>query len=372
MEDRRLLKSQARPFGELLKGQAMKTRAIRFITLTLTGFAAMARGAPPSAPTASELLDKFAKAQDQITSFVAKGEESMTGSSLDYRSRFEMRFDGRRVSDRTWSWGKVTPQRQWSREDPQYLSHLRGVGDTQYEYQYVSRTDLGRVLAAKPIRRPGPDCVTPLNLAYLWNDLNRVDVSMREAGPALRLREKMESAGWVPSPCYVLEARTPRGHYTLWLDPVHGYQMAKAELRQSPGDLVRTNHLKGNVLSLVRRVRFEQVSGIWVPMEAEKFSQHDAAAGSWTSEWHFKLTQFILNPDHDRLGSFVPDDIREGAGVFYQAALGDRRVINGVWRKGQIVGTDGSLLKDVMKDAIGAKQEMHQAEPTQGVPTNKR
>jgi hypothetical protein len=211
-----------------------------------------------------------------------------------------------------------------------------------------------------------------LNLFYLWNDPDRVDVSMREAGPALRLREKMEVAGWVSSPCYVLEARTSRGRYTLWLDPAHGYQMAKAELRQSPGDLVGTNRLKGNVLSLVRRVRFEQVAGIWVPMEAEKFSQHDDAAGGGTSEWHYKITEFILNPDHQRLRSFAPDDIREGAKVSYQATPDDRRLINGVWRKGEIVAEDGSLIKDVMKDAIAAKQETHQAEPIQGVPAKKK
>lgn len=352
----------------------MKTRVIQFVTLTLTSFAALAAGAPASSPTASELLDKFAKAQDQITSFIAKGEETTTGTGngLGYRSRFEMRFDGRRVCDRSWSWGQVTRERKWSKEDPWYLSHLRGVGDTQYEYQYASKTDLGHVFATKPRRRLVPECVTPLNLFYLWNDPDRVDVSMREAAPALRLRERMEPAGWVPSPCYVLEARTSKGHYTLWLDPAHGYQMAKAELRQSPGDLVGTNRLKGNVLSLVRRVRFEQVAGIWVPMEAEKFSQHDAAAGGGTSDWHYKLTEFILNPDHERLRSFVPDDIREGAEVSYQGAPGDRRVIKGVWRKGQIAGADGSLIKDVMKDVTGGKPEMREAEPIQGVPTEQK
>jgi len=340
------------------------------VLLAASGWAAT--NAMPT-PTALELLDKFAKAQDQIMCFIAKGEETTTGTGngLGYRSRFEMRFDGRRVVDRSWSWGQVTTERKWSREDPWYLSYLRGVGDTQYEYQYASKTDLGHVYATKPRRSPGPDCVTPLNLFYLWNDPDRVDVSMREAGPALRLREKMEPAGLVPSPCYVLEARTSKGHYTLWLDPAHGYQMAKAELRQSPGDLVGTYRLKGNVLSLVRRVRFEQVEGIWVPMEAEKFSHHDAAAGGGTSEWHFKLTEFILNPDHNRLGSFVPDDIREGAAVSYQAAPGDRRVIHGVWRQGQIVGTDGSLIKDVMKDVTGGKQEMQEEVPIQGVPAEK-
>jgi hypothetical protein len=350
----------------------MKTCAIHLMTIILTGAALGAETNAP--PTATELLEKFAKAQDQITSFIAKGEESTsgTGNALGYHSRFEMRFDGRRVCDPTWSWGQVTTERKWSREDPWYLSHLRGVGDTQYEYQYASKTDLGMVLATKLRRSLVPDCVTPLNLFYLWNDPDRVDVSMREAGPALRLREKMEPAGWVPSPCYVLEARTSRGRYTLWLDPAHGYQMAKAELRQSPGDLVGTNRLKGNVLSLVRRVRFEQVAGIWVPMEAEKFSQHDAAAGGGTSEWHFKLTEFILNPDHERLRSFVPDDIREGAKVSYQATPDDHRLINGVWRKGQIVGADGSLIKDVMKDVRGGNQETREAEPIQGVPAEQK
>jgi hypothetical protein len=349
----------------------MKTRAIQFVTLTIAGFAALAAetNAPP---TASELLDRFAKAQDQIASFVAKGEESMTGNGLDYRSRFEMRFDGQRVNDRIWSWGRYTQARNWAENDPHYLSHLRGVGDTQYEYQHASKTDLGMVLATKPRVHPGAESVVPLNLPYLWSYPDRVDVAMRKAGPALRLREKMESAGWVPSPCYVLEAQTSRGRYTLWLDPTHGYHMAKAELRQSPGDLVGTTPLKGNVLNLIRRVRFEQVEGVWVPTEAEKYSHHDAAAGGGTSEWHYKLTEFILNPDHDHLGSFAPDDIREGANVSYQATPDDHRLVNGVWRKGQIVGADGSLIKDVMKDVRGGNQETREAEPIQGVPAEQK
>ena len=57
----------------------MKKCAIHLVALILTSAAALAAetNAPP---TATELLDKFAKAQDQIMSFIAKGEETMTGA----------------------------------------------------------------------------------------------------------------------------------------------------------------------------------------------------------------------------------------------------------------------------------------------------
>jgi hypothetical protein len=47
----------------------------------------------------------------------------------------------------------------------------------------------------------------------------RFDARMRPAA-SLRVRDRLEPAGWEPSPCYVLEANTAHGHYTVWLDDI--------------------------------------------------------------------------------------------------------------------------------------------------------
>jgi hypothetical protein len=55
----------------------------RCLLISLSGLLTASTWAATNLPplTASELLDKFAATQEQITSFIAKGEESMTGSS---------------------------------------------------------------------------------------------------------------------------------------------------------------------------------------------------------------------------------------------------------------------------------------------------
>ena len=151
----------------------------------------------------------------------------------------------------------------------------------------------------------------------------RFDVRLREAN-SIQVRDKLELAGGEPSPCYVLEAETPHGHYTIWLDPADGFQMAKGILLRRPG------HQRGEQytltagerdLSTVDKVRFAKADGVWVPVEASwGLDNTFATAGSNSSRGQLKVTKFLLNPDHAALLSFGVDDIRDGA----LPALGER------------------------------------------------
>lgn len=55
----------------------------------------------------------------------------------------------------------------------------------------------------------------------------------------------------------------------------------------------------------MENVRFERIDGFWVPMEVDMRMNDYYGPGSF-SRWnrHYKLTDVVLNPDHDALGSF--------------------------------------------------------------------
>jgi hypothetical protein len=117
------------------------------------------------------------------------------------------------------------------------------------------------------------------------------------------------------SQCYVIDAISKRGKYTLWIDPEHGHNIAKAEVFRDPRECVATigERAKGMTRSMycsIRNVRFKKIEDIWVPVEADTQRRSENTAGSvLLQEIHLKRTEVILNPDHEALRSFYPDDI---------------------------------------------------------------
>jgi hypothetical protein len=352
----------------------VKARVIQFLTLTLTGFAALAAGAPASSPTASELLDKFAATQEQLKSFVAQYEMSQQDTETTARAwkgshsgSGETRFDGQRCSTRTRLWGQITPDTMRSKAEPYYKSRLFNgqwrlgyeqafwrVGDSRARPGYV-----GTLALERPSTWPSDlvefldltDSGLALCLGVLpWDGGKRFDVRLREA-PTIQVRDKLERAGAEPSPCYVLEAETPHGHYTVWLDPAHGFQMAKAILLRRPGHQRGEHYTLADGerdLSTVDKVRFAKEGGVWVPVEGSwGLDSAFAGPGSNSSRGQLKVTEFLLNPDHVALRSFVPDDVRNGARVVITSATNaSGGLIKYQWRDGKVLDSEGRVAFD--------------------------
>jgi len=104
---------------------------------------------------------------------------------------------------------------------------------------------------------------------------------------------------------------------------------------------------KGQVkLEYLKNVRFEEIDGIWVPMEADRGSHNIGDPESFTKDdTHFKRTKIVLNPDHDKLGSFADPlledpnndpELRNGTRVRL-----NRRTTRYFWQDGQVVDKDG-------------------------------
>jgi len=310
----------------------MKTPPVRCpslrVTLTCLVSAALTVGSLHAAEqtnrlTASQVLDEFAKAQGQLKTFIAQYEFSRQEnvSTLSGRSSWflagDTRIDGRRVSVRKRLWGRITPDTVRTKERPYYKSRSF---DGQWRWQYDQpfwrpedvprgQTGTGTVMLRQVLNPPQTAialldfCESPLThcLGVLLHDgSKRFDARLREAA-SLRVRDKLEPAGWEPSPCYVLEANTPHGQYTVWLAPAHGFQMAKAILRRQPGHRRANDYTLTageSDLSFVEKVRFAKSGEVWIPIEAAG-GLDNAFAGGVRSSFRFQLktTQFLLNPD---------------------------------------------------------------------------
>jgi len=76
--------------------------------------------------------------------------------------------------------------------------------------------------------------------------------------------------------------------------------------RLSEGDFAYGHQLKKGPsrVTTLKNVRFERVDGVWVPMEADVSQHRKYRGGTVNEDYHYKRMDFVLNPDHEALGSF--------------------------------------------------------------------
>ncbi len=70
--------------------------------------------------------------------------------------------------------------------------------------------------------------------------------------------------------CYVIDADTDHGVFTVWFDPTHDYNVAKSVIELGSGDIYETNPLMEGTSAYYEYVveQFVQVDGLWVPAQA--------------------------------------------------------------------------------------------------------
>jgi hypothetical protein len=170
---------------------------------------------------------------------------------------------------------------------------------------------------------------------------------------SLSVRDELEEVGGFN--CYVIDAATDYGPYTVWIDPQHGYNIARAENTKKPESLVRDGkrklggHGQAAYHFLLDNVNFEKIDGIWVPMEAYIEVKDYNANGRHDYTWkmHHKRTDFQLNPDHHALGSFIPQ-IEEGSRFPIEGVPG----IQYEWRDGEIVTYIDEFVIDALDKSV--------------------
>jgi len=283
-------------------------------------------------PTALELMNNFAATQEKLKSFIAKAEGSTkiegTFSVKKYQTYFttDARVDGKRAYVRSYSWGDINPTMYLTKDKAYYASHLWN-GNDFYQYNRAkikdefSKGNVFLIKDAEDKQRPRHTSTFEgfsgsISMGHLPLEAERVDSIIRKADSVF-VRDKMEKIG--DSDCYVIEAKAKTGDYTVWIDPAHSYNIAKAEVRKGQGNVLTTKYVlpqSDSIFVFMQNVRFEKIGDLWIPMEANCGHRRNFPDGSYyTQTSHHKITEIELNPDHDKLGSFVPDDILNGATV---------------------------------------------------------
>ena len=325
-----------------------------------------AKQAKPKRVSISELLDKYAETQDKVQSFIAEtvslaetvsSNPRYKGRKRYYRTLSEIRFDGEREYALRYMWIDISsPGEVKSKDKASYISNLWD-GKSYLSYardKRNKRNDLGTVIINRSSEYRTPDKILAnsgdgIAMGYCYGDGIRVDSILREGGN-VSVRDRLEKVG--ASECYVLDAKTARGKYTLWIDPKHGYSLAKAEVRRREGDLSQDRPLpKGTLSFFLENVRFEKVDGVWVPMEWDIKVTANWLNDHLISKTHDKRTAITLNPDHEALGSFVPNDIKNGAKVYIIQVPG----IHYTWQDGQVVDEKGRKV-DLEKVKVQSKK----------------
>ena len=317
--------------------------------LLLIPFQAMALGNP----TVQELLNKYAATQDRLNSFIIKSESWGDSDSSFFnadkapsQSSHEIRFDGNRTNIRTQLWGGINNEIYTTRDKPYYRSRLWD-DKTFYQHDrntYNPRGFPGIVIMTKS-KKINDKYNRGKNTIMLSSDINlmgilpydneRVDSVLRKAN-TISVRDKTEKIGGAD--CYIIEADTKQGQYTVWIDPEHGHNIAKAIIKRESGDVLigRNGYTlpeRDQIYSSLENVRFEEIDGIWVPVEVDIRDERDFPDGKFhKSQSHYKRTDVILNPEFSD-SDFAPDDIPDGAKVYVKEAPGIRYK----WQNGKLI-----------------------------------
>ncbi len=316
-------------------------------------------------PTAFELLDQYAATQAKFQSYYEKYLITAVDTAGTQVTSRETWYDGCRARQCSQSWGVVsanlpafTRQKPY-REGKLWDGHFFFSGGWGAPGHAQGFFDI-RTLPYPPNSKELSDFVSRLQegsfMGRFWGDPDRVDAVLKQA-TNLQVRPRLERLS--DSDCHVIEGTTPYGRYTLWLDPAHGCHIAQAIVDRRAGDRVAfgNGYVVGPTERFhleLRNVRFTQVQGVWTPMETDAVNGREGVPVvgqnvNGTARIHLKRTQFILNPDHSALRSFLPTDILDGAWIGYAADQSPANSLGRqpfVWQAGRVIDADGKVVLD--------------------------
>jgi len=239
--------------------------------------------------------------------------------------------DGHRSSVRFYTWGNVKSATEFIPQEKCPYNSL--LWDGKVFFECVATADKpGRVtVETRPAelrrdRQRLDEMLTPL-----WNRWN-VSQILKQAS-SLSIRTNQEQVGQLQ--CYVIDASTPGEKHTLWIAPEREYNIVKTTWQK----------MRDSVSLSLDAVVCRQIEGIWIPVEGEVRRSQSFRNGDYAQEVrHHRLTEITLNPDHEALHSFIPDDVKNGASVWFNPVMGQRLIGLPSWQDGRVVDRQGHIL----------------------------
>jgi hypothetical protein len=330
-------------------------------------------------PTALELLDKYAQTQDKIyKSFVIKFEEAREQYNshtygLERGKRrggtfCEMRFDGRRFYAIRNDYGNCTPNVRVfvPKDNPRYsviiwdgrfhYSFFKNPNKEQKESAEKSFKTMeerekflkGRsgllTITHRPERaRGGQGDLLGAITGHCDDFFDPRLISILRKASKIFLHDEMERIG--TSKCYVIDALTKLNKYTIWIDPAHSYNIAQFENIWEKKKTGATVRIRREIS--IKNIRFKKSSGIWIPMEAEvsDVTRNFGKGMLRITKRRYKRTDIILNPNHEGLGSFIPD-FPAGCRVQVKGLEGINESKTYTWRDDKVMDEKGRVIFD--------------------------
>jgi len=322
--------------------------------------------AEPNRISVSELLEKYAEAHNKLKSFSLEYDDEYQASSkltflagrekpkLTSGGYFgEIRSDGNRhyICERLWGRdiGGQPRSKASAKSDPRYNADLWD-GEKRFQYQHSNAGPANDklFLISKEHDQIKGTLVNISRIHNLWgffdDTYNHLPYSwigseLRQT-EAVVVQEKMEELAG--SKCYVINANTKNSKYKLWIDPNHGYNIARAEIFRGGEGLKWGKPEEVSLFTYLKDVRFERFDNVWVLVEADcGYDRKLTNDGFEKEDHHIKITKFVLRPDHERLGSFRTDYIKNGTTTYVIGVTGTY-----TWQDGKVVDENGRVIID--------------------------
>jgi len=294
-------------------------------------------------PTPQEILDRYAATQEKLKSFIIREEtipiearSTMKQMQIPYirgdgkpTTEVEMRSDGRRAKWYNRMWGHVGMVAEDTPFEKAKTNMRLWDGKTSWQYDSTAEPGYEGILWVNPGVKKFDTIEGCLRGFFYCDGGKRVDTVLREA-EKLTVAAKPTLIGG--GACWLVETQCKYGRYQVWFDADHGWQIARAYMQKRPGDQWNAGTMVPDTLIYyaLQDIRFERIDDVWVPMEVEQRIVHDfGKAGKYESQDRLRRTGVILNPDHDKLGSFEPTEVDDGTSIpFYLNTAGFHHIVD--------------------------------------------
>lgn len=334
------------------------------------------QSAAAAVPSVDQLLDRFAANADLYqrsfmthveTDRVIVSQNRALGQDKPQKRREQTRavfwWDGQRMREQRYTWGDFAPG-TIDRAHARYESHLFEVDRSISYFRSGGAFQEASVTfyAGSTPERSAFERVVSGAGSWSWGYFfdgagrraDRIDRFLR-GRPNARVRAEVESIEGAF--CYVLEAETPKGRYTLWMDPNRGYNFARLHFEGPGVDMMGVNRV------------IKRFGEAWVPVTAE-WEVHIAHPPDYVGSFRHEIAieDLEIDPNYTARNAFVMDDVPEDTRTTFLGASGRPMPGEFIWRDEKPVPCVDeealARLKPIADDLTGRKEEVPDGVPS--------
>jgi hypothetical protein len=294
-------------------------------------------------PTAKELVNLYKKAVicwDKSVSMRVETEHSMTKRGTDETDIRHWKYDitHRRDGDRCEWFGHCQFKGEHDGDEYSFNEQFTKMTGDDF-FLYYTRRQLGDQPGIMTQALMGSNVKEKLVILQAQEpDGGFLQGRMGGIGSALKMAEMISESNGLKligqetlsgSLCYIVEAKTIYGTFTVWIAPEKGFNALKYVIHRSGHDILRDDvHFENQGITecveVADSIDVRKIDGVFIPISG-KLTDNVKAGDDWESTDHVevKRSEIVLNPDFKALGAFKIS-FPEGTEVTHQDIPGRR------------------------------------------------